>query len=234
MARKEHTRICSGSKVLDRLAGGGIPKGMDILLYGEISTAKSAFCRRFIAEGLKHGEPCIYVALDEDPVRVRENISALLGRNVSEYEKRNLFRIVDAYSWVADLPNPERFAVKGRLTTDKIDALVDDASAEIGQDLGARKGGRRAVDSLTSLMSTFSMPTVQTFVSRIARSSSELGGVTTLFVLEKGTIDEMAVNNIRYLLDGEFELAKLGRSLKTRIRNMKWIDTEITAWKKFD
>lgn len=226
--------VPSGSKVIDRLCAGGIPRGTNIFLYGEIGTGKSAFCRRFIAEGLRLSEPCLYVTLDEDPARVREKLELLLGKPLADYEKRGLFRLVDAYSCAADMASGERYQLKGKLGLDRLSALIEDAGEELGHVSHKKAGGRRIFDSITSMMSNFELPKVQNFVAKNARAAAEFGGATSLFILEQGTVEEMAANNIRYLLDGEINFKKSSGVVKVRIANMKWIDNEITAWTKYD
>ncbi|MFA5928412.1 MAG: response regulator, partial [Candidatus Margulisiibacteriota bacterium] len=92
-------QIVSGSSAIDKVLGGGFPKGGNILLIGKMGGGKSNLCRKFIATGLNNDERCMIVTLDDDPSMLRKMISMGLGLEVTEFEKKDRIRIVDAYSW---------------------------------------------------------------------------------------------------------------------------------------
>lgn len=58
-------RLSTGVPGFDRLLEGGIPQGFMVALTGEPGTGKTIFSLHFIAEGLKKGEPCVYVTTEE-------------------------------------------------------------------------------------------------------------------------------------------------------------------------
>ena len=60
-------RITSGIPGLDKLMEGGFAKGSTNLVSGAAGTGKTIFCAQFIWEGLKKGETCMFITLEERP-----------------------------------------------------------------------------------------------------------------------------------------------------------------------
>ncbi|MEM5804710.1 MAG: ATPase domain-containing protein [Candidatus Aenigmatarchaeota archaeon] len=58
-------RIPTGIKGLDRYIEGGLIKGSTTLLTGATGTGKTIFCAQFIMEGLRRGEKCIFLTMEE-------------------------------------------------------------------------------------------------------------------------------------------------------------------------
>ena len=212
-------RVATGKTELDDVLYGGLPLGSNILLTGPLGTGKSSLCRSFIKNGLDQGEHALFVAIDDDPTRVRQN----LYEQGNNYEESNQLRFVDAYSWSSMSPNDnEAFAVKGSLELNQLSGLISDASYEIGQTPQVQEGGRRVIDSISSLLINFELSDAQRFLNQIARTSVAFGNVTTLFIIEEGTIDETILNNIKYIMDGVIELKAENQDRFLRVASMKW------------
>jgi len=82
---------------MDEILHGGIPERNVVLLSGGPGTGKTIFSQQFLWNGLQMGEPGIYVALEEHPVQVRQNM-AQFGWDVKSYEERGMFAMVDAFT----------------------------------------------------------------------------------------------------------------------------------------
>jgi circadian clock protein KaiC len=69
MAKKDDSndfeRITTGIPGLDKLIEGGLVKGSTTLVSGATGTGKTIFCSQFIMEGLKNGETCMFITLEE-------------------------------------------------------------------------------------------------------------------------------------------------------------------------
>ncbi len=216
--------IPSGISGLDKVLGGGVPKGSNILVIGTLGTGKSAFGRMFIASGIKRSERLMFVTLDDDPILVRKELSALLPGPTSNYEKLGMIRIVDGYSWsTGQARAEEKYSISGTLDLTQLASVISDAGAELGQTVQAKAGGRRAIDSISSLLVNFELPHVQRFLSQIARTSLAFGGVTTLYLMEEGSVTEQVLSNIKYIMDGVIELADVKGKRSLRVSHMKWI-----------
>lgn len=212
----------SGLPALDAALSGGLPRGSNLLLTGPIGSGKSSLARRFLATGLAAGEPGLFLSVDDAPAAVRQALDAS-GGGLAAAEAQERFRLVDAYSWCAGgLGGGERFAVSGILELTQLSGIVADAAAELGQTVQVKRGGRRVVDSISSLLVNFELPSVQRFVAHLARSGAAAGGVSTLFVAEEGGASEQALTNIRYVMDGTLECRRTGEGYQVRVASMKW------------
>ncbi|MDW8021294.1 MAG: ATPase domain-containing protein [Nitrososphaerota archaeon] len=58
-------RVSTGIPKLDQMLGGGLLKGRTYLVTGETGVGKTILSLQFLLDGLKKGERCIYVSLDE-------------------------------------------------------------------------------------------------------------------------------------------------------------------------
>jgi KaiC/GvpD/RAD55 family RecA-like ATPase len=85
-----------------------------------------------------------------------------------------------------------------------------------------RLGGRRVLDSISSLLINFELPSVQRFLAQVARNAVAFGGVSTFFVLEEGTVDDKTLANIKYLMDGVIETRVEDGRHMLRVASMKW------------
>ncbi|CAB49182.1 KaiC domain-containing protein [Pyrococcus abyssi] len=90
-------RIKTGIPGMDDILHGGIPERNVVLLSGGPGTGKTIFSQQFLWNGLQMGEPGIYVALEEHPVQVRQNM-AQFGWDVRKYEEEGMFAMVDAFT----------------------------------------------------------------------------------------------------------------------------------------
>ncbi len=211
-----------GADVFAELFGGPVPHGVNLLLTGSLGSGKSSFSRLFLADGLKSGEKCMFICLDESPARIRQTLSAKHGVDAATSESGGALRFIDAYSWSGGrIPADEPFAVKGALDLSELSSLVTEAGEELEQTEGAKKGGRRVLDSLSSLFLKFDLPYIQRFTAYLARSG-QFAEVTTLFIIEQGTCDEQALNNIKYLMDGVLEFKQDDQRFLAKVQSLKW------------
>ncbi len=86
-------RVSTGIKGLDTLLEGGFIKGSAVLVTGGAGTGKTIFGLQYLWEGLKKGEPGVYITLEEDVEDIKED-ARKFGWDFAEYEKKGLFRIV--------------------------------------------------------------------------------------------------------------------------------------------
>ncbi len=223
--KEELQKIETGIPNLDKILSPGLPKGSNILLVGPIGKGKSTFVRKFIASGVKRGAKCMFVAIDDDPTLIKRHLEEELPYPVAEFEKLGLLRFVDAYSWSGGEASREKYSITGMLDLTQLSSVIADAGEELGQTVQVKGGGRRVIDSISSLLVNFELPSTQKFLSSIARTSLAFGGVTTLFTLEEGSIDDKTLNNIKYLMDGtiEFKIDEPFNKHLLRISNMKWV-----------
>ena len=87
-------RIPTGIPGLDNLIGGGFIKGSSILVSGNTGTGKTIFCLQYLYEGLKRGESCVYITLEESKKDIIEDAKSL-GMDLEQYEKKEKFKVVE-------------------------------------------------------------------------------------------------------------------------------------------
>lgn len=211
--------FATGTPSLDSVLGGGLPRGSNILVMGDVGSGKSSFARRFLAEGLLSNQKGLFVALDDSPKRIRPEMSRLLGKEVRSFEEGKLMAFVDAYSQGA---SDESYMLQGALELTQLSGIIADAGSELGQTIQVKGGGRRVIDSVSSLFINFELALAQNFVSQIARTALSFGSVTTLFVLEKGTVSEQTYNTIKFIMDGVIEFGQNEGKKGCRVLSMKW------------
>ncbi len=222
-SKEELNRISCGSSELDEVLGGGLPQGSNMLVVGETGSGKSRFCRRFLALGLMNSEPCLIITLDDEPAMIRHTFDTMLPKSVNQYEEDGRFRLVDGYSWSkGNMKSMERFAVSGLLELNQLAGVISDAGMELGHSIGDKGGGRRILDSISSLFVNFELASVQRLITQLARTATSYGGVTTLYIVEEGAITEQTLNNMKYVMDGMIEFRVESDCYNARVSNMKW------------
>lgn len=166
-------RIKTGIPGMDKILNGGIPERNVVLLSGGPGTGKSIFSQQFLWSGLQMGEPGIYVALEEHPVQVRQNMAGF-GWDVRKYEEEGLFAMVDAFTaGIGKSKEYEKYIVHD--LTD-IREFIDVLRTAV-KDIGAK---RLVVDSVTTLY--INKPAMaRSIVMQLKRVLAGLG-VTSIFV----------------------------------------------------
>ncbi len=119
-------RISTGVDELDKILRGGIPKGFVVAVTGEPGTGKTILCLHFIAQGLKNGDPGIYVTTEES----RESIirqAEQFGWDFLEAMARGKLIIIDAL-----LREQRDEWSLSRLTIDELIAMIIKAKKTLG------------------------------------------------------------------------------------------------------
>ena len=215
-------KLHPGADLFQELFGGALLRGANILIIGSLGSGKSSFSRQFLAEGLKKNDQCMFICLDDGPERIRRELNAQYGLDVGSFESRAALRFIDAYSWSGGrIPADERFSVQGALDLTDLSALIAEAAGELEQTEKLKKGGRRVLDSLSSLFLKFELPYIQRFIAYLARSG-QFADVTTFFIVEQETCDEQALSNIKYLMDGVVEFKNEEQKFLARVQSLKW------------
>ena len=86
-------RVPTGIPRLDSLMEGGLIQGSANMVTGETGTGKTIFALQFLWEGLKKGDTCIYITLEESPEDIKAD-ALQFGWDLAEYESKGLFRII--------------------------------------------------------------------------------------------------------------------------------------------
>ena len=204
-------RISTGIPKLDRCMGGGIPRGLDVILHGDPGSGKTTFAIQFIKEGLKNGENCIFVELDI-LIRDLKRKMTLLGLDYKKYIEKEKLIIVDGVSGKrlgADIT--DRFSIKDPRDLNAIAKVINDAKHELGDE------GRIVIDSWASIALNFPVESrglirfTEAFIVE-ARNS----GYTSLIITDF-SIDDKLMRILRHITSGFIELiTKFGENLSKR------------------
>lgn len=87
----------TGVEGIDALIPNGVTYDTQIMVQGDTGIGKSVLAAQFLYEGLLVGDSCVYVACDEPPSFMRENMANLRLGSVA-YERSGQLVFVDAYS----------------------------------------------------------------------------------------------------------------------------------------
>lgn len=104
--KDDFERIPSGIPGLDRLMEGGFLKGSTILVSGGAGTGKTIFCSQFILEGLKRGEICMFITLEERPEDIIGDVKRF-GWDFEKYvqDKKLILECQDPFQ-ITDITSP--------------------------------------------------------------------------------------------------------------------------------
>lgn len=224
-------RVLTGIPGFDKILNGGMPKRNVVLLAGGPGTGKSIFGYQYLYNGLTKKEPGAFVALEEHPVQVRLSM-AQFGRDVSSYEDKGLFALVDAFTaGIGEAAKREKYVVK---VPDDFQMLIDALRAAI-RDVGAE---RVAVDSVTTLYIT-KPALARSMVLQLKKVLSGLGCTSILVsqvsVTERGFggpgVEHAADGIVRLDLDeinGELKRSIIVWKMRGTSHSMKRHSFEIT------
>lgn len=95
-------KVISGIEGFDKLISGGFPSSRAYLVSGEPGTGKTIFSLQYLLQGLKNGEKCVYISIDEKPEHIINDASAL-GWNLTPYLENGLLQILDVTSYFSSM-----------------------------------------------------------------------------------------------------------------------------------
>ena len=132
-------KLATGIPGFDHVAMGGVPRARATVVAGQAGSAKTVFAGQFLAEGVRAGQPGVFVSLEEPAKDLRANLQTL-GFDVAAWEADGQWRFVDASPVVRGT---------GDLAPYDLDTLV----AQIGHAVDATGAERLVLDSLNAVLS---------------------------------------------------------------------------------
>ncbi len=88
-------RVKTGVEGLDEMLQGGFPESHIVVVMGSFGTGKTTLALQYMVEGIRSGEPCIFISLEEDRESITRNAAAF-GWDVSkaiDSKKLGLFKL---------------------------------------------------------------------------------------------------------------------------------------------
>jgi circadian clock protein KaiC len=131
-------KLITGIPGFDAVTMGGVPQRRATILAGQAGSGKTVFAAHFLAEGVRRGQPGVFVTLEEPAADLRRNL-ATLGWDVEAWEAAGDFAIVDASPLIRD---------DGEVAAYSFDTL----SAQIGHAVDVTGAERLVLDSLNTVL----------------------------------------------------------------------------------
>ena len=202
-------KIDSGIEGFNKLLYGGFPKGRAYLVSGEPGTGKTIFSLQFLLQGLKNGEKCVYISIDEKPEHVIMDAKAL-GWNLDPYLTTGQLMIIDVTSYFGSTRLGDNLDVN---------KVVDDIMAYVNNS-GAT---RLAIDPIAPLIfGDRDYPDVVEYIRRIIFAIEDNTGCTTLLTsyVPVGS-DKVSSQGIEEFAASGIIVLKLNRLNNKRIRTIE-------------
>ncbi len=203
------SRVPTGIAGLDKMLNGGFPKNSCILITGGTGTGKTTFMLQFIWEGLKRGENCIYITLEE-PIDDLRADAMQFGWDLMKYEKTGQLRIemYDPFE-LTDM----NLRLKDLITTNNFKRVAIDSTSLFGMYLKDEYKIRKGIYSLVSAVKSSNCTALLS--SEITEDSKLL----SRYGVEEFVVDGVIV--LRYLAMG----STVNRTLEVRkMRRTKTVD----------
>ena len=121
-------RITSGIPGLDRLMEGGIVKGSTNLVSGGAGTGKTIFCMQFLMEGLRRGETCMFITLEESKEDLIGDVKRFGWDLPKHLQSKKLFIEFQDPFQVTDITSP----LLEKIQEHKIARVVIDSTSVMG------------------------------------------------------------------------------------------------------
>ena len=191
--------VATGVSGADKILGEkGIPRGHSILIAGGPGSGKTTFGIQFLYKGAtEHGEPGIYISLDEDPGDVKKNMSKF-GWNLEELEKEKKLAFINV-SPVRLATSEKAGLIQLGMKEFKLIKLLEAIRAGV-EEIQAK---RVVIDPLTMFMLQYPDETERIYAMRDLIADFSKSGCTNVLISElRGTGLEREHQFEEYLAQG--------------------------------
>lgn len=207
-------RVPTGVPGFDELCEGGLVRNRTYLLSGTSGTGKTNFAFQFLYSGAtQYDEPGIFIATEERPSYLRENLSRF-GWDMQSLEEEGKLAIIDACSTKIGIPSQERYV---DVRPFDMRALLDQVIT-IQDEIGAK---RAVIDSSTSIGFNLQDPARIRIELLKLSTTLEILGLTSLMtceIVDDDLYSRFGVEN--FVTDGTILLYNK-REVNTRVRSME-------------
>ena len=178
-------KIPTGIRGFDHVAMGGLTARRATVVAGQAGSAKTLFAAQFLAEGVRLGQPGVFVTLEEPATDLRVNLRTL-GWDVEAWEAAGDWRFVDA----SPLIRPQ----SGEYASYNVETLA----AQIGHAVDATAADRIVLDSLTAVLALQPDGVIARRMLRELVASLRAMGLTIVMTIETpgdpgGTLSDYGV-----------------------------------------
>jgi KaiC/GvpD/RAD55 family RecA-like ATPase len=191
--------VPTGIPGVDEILGGvGIPQGHTILIGGGPGSGKTTFAIQFLYKGAaEHGEPGLYITLDEEPEDIKKNMSNF-GWDLDELEREKKLIFINV-SPVRVAPTEKAGLIQLGMKEFKLVKLLEAVRTGV-EEIGAK---RVVIDPVTIFMLQYPDEIERIYAMRDLIADFRKNGCTNLLISElKGTGLEREHQFEEYLVQG--------------------------------
>ncbi|HEV8595610.1 MAG TPA: ATPase domain-containing protein [Thermoplasmata archaeon] len=189
-------RVSSGVEGLDNMLRGGYIPGRPYIITGPSGSGKSILGTQFLLDGLRHGEQCMLVALDEPPSEIKSNM-ATFGWNLDQlttldatpdiksHKKKNVIDVgttldVRGMDQVKDVRKSMQIRTM-EVTIHSVQKMIKQSARDLRERITGGHYSRVVIDSMTALK-RFSLKgeDARVLVQSFLRFLSELNATTVI------------------------------------------------------
>ncbi|MCW2616400.1 MAG: putative circadian clock protein KaiC [Frankiales bacterium] len=162
-------KLATGIPGFDHVCMGGLPARRATVVAGQAGSAKTVFGGQFLAEGVRAGQPGVFVTLEEPAADLRANLRTL-GFDVDGWEKAGDWRFVDA-SPLATASGAAPYS-------------LETLTAQIGHAVDATGAERLVLDSLNGVLGLHAEPAAARQLLRQLIANLRAMGLTVVLTVE--------------------------------------------------
>lgn len=193
----------------------GVPRNSFIVITGEGGSGKSVILSHMVKEFLARKEPVVYVALDDDPETIINQLLSF-GVNAKEYCLNKFLLIVDGFSYLVKSKKPH-YCVEDEITPENPDSIVQ-SLFKLADKYGLFGKGLIVIDSLNEVMVLLDPTRFIIFVKSLRANFSKLRGILTVSTLHTSTTGfKEYLLTVEHLVDGILETAGISGELAQQI-----------------
>jgi circadian clock protein KaiC len=163
-------KLETGIPGFDHVTMGGLPRGRATVVAGQAGSAKTVFAGQFLAEGVRRGQPGVFVSMEEPAADLRANLSTL-GWDIAAWEASTDWQFVDASPMLREDGSAEPYSFAA-------------LEAQIGHAIDATGAERLVIDSLTSVFALSEQPGVARQRLRRLVARLRASGLSVLLTVE--------------------------------------------------
>ncbi len=214
---RRELRASTGIEGLDKMLKGGLIPGRPYVLSGGMGSGRTTLGMQILQQGVRQGERALFVAIDEPPGEIRENVR-YLGWDVGKIRILDVHPTAKAYSRkvsmveiaaqraVGSLREAKNGARAEALKQASPDLTVQSLQLMLAQEFKEFRYSRVVIDSLTTLKKLSGDQDIDMGVASLLRFLSE-ANLTCLLVTD--VADPMSVEPEVFICRGEIRLHRI-------------------------
>ncbi|WXG44537.1 MAG: RAD55 family ATPase [Promethearchaeati archaeon SRVP18_Atabeyarchaeia-1] len=220
----EGERIRSGIVELDRILGGGLPRGTFCCVQGDIGTGTTTFCTQFVWSRLVSGGLATYVCFDETAERIIEHFKGF-GYDAKPYMETKHFIIQEGHPFLNSLASagPGQTGVMERRALLKkfLEEYNRKTIEAYRQNASTKLPAVSVVDSFSSMAPYIELKSIYVLAQMIANSARRHGNLM-LAVAHTGSIEANVLCACNAAADGIIKLeTNLARGVLKRLMRIE-------------